>query len=129
MGSPDDDKDAENDEKPQHRVRITRPFYLGVYEVTQAQYQAVMGNNPSWFSANGEGKDSVAGQSTDRHPVEKVSWLDAVKFCNKLGEMEGRGRSTRSTERRSGFRTGADRAIGCRRRRSGNTPAGRMRRP
>ena len=45
MGSPDDDKDAEGDEKPQHRVRITRPFYLGVYEVTQAQYEAVMGNN------------------------------------------------------------------------------------
>ena len=35
MGSPDSDKDAEDDEKPQHRVRITRPFYLGVYEVTQ----------------------------------------------------------------------------------------------
>ena len=49
MGSPDDDKDAENDEKPQHSVRITRPFYLGVYEVTQAQYKAVMGNNPSYF--------------------------------------------------------------------------------
>ena len=90
MGSPDDDKDAENDEKPQHRVRITRPFYLGVYEVTQAQYEAVMGNNPSYFSANGGGRDSVAGQSTDRHPVENVSWLDAVKFCNKLSEMEGR---------------------------------------
>ena len=43
MGSPDEDKDAGQDEKPQHRVRITRPFYLGVYEVTQAQYEAVMG--------------------------------------------------------------------------------------
>ena len=90
MGSPDNHKDAEKNEKPQHRVRITRPFYLGVYEVTQAQYEAVMGNNPSYFSANGGGSDSVAGQSTDRHPVENVSWLDAVKFCNKLGEMEGR---------------------------------------
>jgi formylglycine-generating enzyme required for sulfatase activity len=78
MGSPDDDKDAKNDEKPQHRVRITRPFYLGVYEVTQAPYEAVMGSNPSLFRAN------------DRHPVDNVSWLDAVKFCNKLGEMEGR---------------------------------------
>ena len=37
-----------------------------------------------------EVSDSVAGQSTDQYPVEKVSWLDAVKFCNKLGEMEGR---------------------------------------
>jgi formylglycine-generating enzyme required for sulfatase activity/serine/threonine protein kinase len=90
MGSPDNDGDADNDEKPLHRVRITRPFYLGVYEVTQAKYEAVMGNNPSYFSANGGGKNSVVGQSTDRHPVEGVSWLDAVKFCDKLSEMEGR---------------------------------------
>ena len=80
----------ESNEKPQHRVRISKSFYLGVYEVTQAQYEAVMGNNPSYFSANGGGKDKVAGQSTDRYPVENVSWLDAVKFCNKLSEMEGR---------------------------------------
>jgi formylglycine-generating enzyme required for sulfatase activity len=71
-------------------VRITRPFYLGVYEVTQAQYQAVMGYNPSLRSAGGRGKKRVAGRSTEKHPVEHVSWLDAVKFCNKLGEMEGR---------------------------------------
>jgi formylglycine-generating enzyme required for sulfatase activity len=89
MGSPDDDKDAKDYEKPQHRVRISKPFYLGVYEITQAQYQAVMGHNPSYFSPNGGGKDKIAGQSTDRHPVENVSWLDAVKFCNKLSEMEG----------------------------------------
>jgi formylglycine-generating enzyme required for sulfatase activity len=90
MGSPENHKDAEKHEKPQHRVQITRPFYLGMYEVTQAQYEAVMGNNPSYFSASGGGSDSVAGQSTDRHPVENVSWLDAVKFCNKLGERDGR---------------------------------------
>jgi formylglycine-generating enzyme required for sulfatase activity len=57
--------------------------------VTQAQYEAVMGNNPSFFTANGRGKDRVPGQSTDRHPVEQVVWLDAVKFCNKLSEREG----------------------------------------
>jgi len=89
MGSLGGDTDAVDDERPQHRVRVTRPFYLGVYEINQAQYQAVMGNNPSWFSSNGSGKDKIAGQSTDRHPVESVSWLDAVKFCNKLSEMEG----------------------------------------
>jgi eukaryotic-like serine/threonine-protein kinase len=88
MGSADDDKDAETDEKPQHRVRITRPFYLGLYEVTQTRYVTVMGYNPSWFSANNGGKNEVAGLSTDRYPVENVSWLDAVNFCNKLGEME-----------------------------------------
>ena len=48
MGSPDGV--GEGDEHPQHEVRITRPFYLGVTEVTQAQYEAVMGNNPSCFS-------------------------------------------------------------------------------
>ena len=49
-----------------------------------------MGNNPSDFSAAGGGKDKVAGQSTGEQPVERVSWLDAVKFCNKLSELEGR---------------------------------------
>jgi formylglycine-generating enzyme required for sulfatase activity len=89
MGSTADDKEAYDNEKPQHEVRITRPFYLGVHEVTQAQYEAVMGQNPSWFSSNGEGKDQVADQSTDHHPVERVSWLDAVTFCNKLSAKEG----------------------------------------
>jgi len=90
MGSPDDAIEAEKNEKPSHRVRISKPFYLGVYEVTQGQYEAVMGNNPSYLSANGGGKDRVAGQSTDRHPVEQVSWLDAVQFSNKLSEKEGK---------------------------------------
>ena len=87
MGSPDGEGDA--DEHPQREIRISRPFYLGIYEVTQAQYQAVMGQNPSYFSSTGEGKDAVANQSTDQHPVEAVSWLDAVKFCNALSEKEG----------------------------------------
>ena len=54
MGSPDGDKEAENDEKPQHKVRLS-PFYLGVTEVTQEQYRAVTGNNPSWYSSTGQG--------------------------------------------------------------------------
>ncbi len=90
MGSPDNDKDAGIEEKPQHRVRISKSFYLGVYEVTQAQYKAVMGYNPSSFPPNGDGKDKVAGQSTDQYPVEQVSWFDAVTFCNKLSAKEGR---------------------------------------
>jgi formylglycine-generating enzyme required for sulfatase activity len=88
MGS--SDGTSSEDEHPQHEVRITRPFYLGVTEVTQAQYEAVMGSNPSWFGATGGAKDKVAGQPTGQHPVENVSWLDAVKFCNKLSELEGR---------------------------------------
>ena len=70
-------------------MRITRPFYLGVYEVTQEEYETVMGRNPSCFSAKGGGKDRVAGQDTRRHPVESVSWNDAIAFCNKLSEREG----------------------------------------
>ena len=74
-------------EGPQHRVRITRPFYLGIYLVTQQEYQRVMGSNPSEFSATGKSKDKVAGQDTKRFPVECVSWDDAVEFCRKLSEM------------------------------------------
>ena len=74
-------------EGPQHRVRITKAFYLGRYLVTQEEYQRVVGNNPSEFSATGQHKDQVAGQDTKRFPVENVSWGDAVEFCRKLSEM------------------------------------------
>jgi formylglycine-generating enzyme required for sulfatase activity len=74
-------------EGPQHRVRITKPFYLGTYLVTQGEYQRVTGVNPSEFSATGQHKDQVAGQETKQFPVEHVSWDDAVEFCRKLSEM------------------------------------------
>jgi formylglycine-generating enzyme required for sulfatase activity len=89
MGSPETDTMASDDEKPEHPVRISRPFYLGVTEVTQAQFNAVRGYNPSYFSASGRGRDQVADQSTDGFPVEQVTWLEAVEFCNKLSEKEG----------------------------------------
>jgi formylglycine-generating enzyme required for sulfatase activity len=78
MGSPDWDSDADAEEKPQHRVRISEAIYVGVYEVTQVQYQAVMGQNPSLF------------KGSDDRPVEMVSWLEAVTCCNTLTEREGR---------------------------------------
>jgi formylglycine-generating enzyme required for sulfatase activity len=62
-------------------VHITRAFALSETEVTQAQYQAVMGNNPS------RRKDTP---DSAQHPVEVVSWFDAVKYCNRLSELEGR---------------------------------------
>ncbi len=65
------------DEQPPHPVRITRPFYLGVHEVTQGQYRAVMGENPSQF------------QGSDDMPVERVSWENAVAFCERLTAKEG----------------------------------------
>jgi uncharacterized protein (TIGR02996 family) len=55
MGSPENEEGRADDEGPVHAVQISKPFYLGVYPVTQAQYQAVMGNNPSWFSRTGGG--------------------------------------------------------------------------
>ncbi len=71
-------------EGPQHKVILTRPIYLGVNEVTQAEYLEVMGTNPSHFSANGPGKDRVAGVDTSLLPVERVSWSDVAEFCAKL---------------------------------------------
>jgi WD40 repeat protein/formylglycine-generating enzyme required for sulfatase activity len=76
------------DERPQHEVEITRPFYLGIYPVTQAQYQAVMGSNPSRFCATGPGKDRVEGRSTNDFPVECVNWDDAQLFLRKLQALE-----------------------------------------
>ena len=70
--------DFSDDEKPVRTVNLTRNFQMGKYEVTQAQYQKLMGNNPSGFTS----ANSYADTST--HPVEKVSWEDAVRFCNAL---------------------------------------------
>jgi formylglycine-generating enzyme required for sulfatase activity len=77
-------------EGPQHRVKLTQAFYLGNCEVTQKQYQDVMGVNPTRFSFTGDGKDTVKDLDTGEHPVENVSWLDAIDFCNKLSGKERR---------------------------------------
>jgi len=77
MGSPEDEKGREATEGPRHGVRITRPFYMGACEVTQEQYQQVMGENPS--KSKGASK-----------PVEKVSWHDAAEFCKKLSQKTRR---------------------------------------
>ena len=71
MGSPDSDKDAGKNEKPQHRVRITRPFYLGKYLVTQEQWKAVTNHNPSCFLG-------------PKNPVEQVTWDKCQEFLTKL---------------------------------------------
>jgi formylglycine-generating enzyme required for sulfatase activity len=86
MGSPESAEDARDDEKPQHLVRITKPFQVGMYEVTQREYELVQGTNPSSFSPSGDGHKKVSDLGTSEFPVEQVSWLDAVEFCNKLSE-------------------------------------------
>lgn len=80
MGSPDTDRDALSYEKPQHRVRISKPFYMGATEVTQEQWAAVMGSHP--WRGNRHVKEG------DNCPATYISWDDAVKFCRKLSERE-----------------------------------------
>jgi formylglycine-generating enzyme required for sulfatase activity len=79
MGSPDSDENANPAEKPQHQVRITKPFYLGKYLVTQEQWEAVMGGNPSHFKG-------------PKNPVEQFSWDDCRQFFDKLNTKVGGGK-------------------------------------
>ena len=88
MGSPTDEEQRGTDEM-QHAVTISRPFYLGVHEVTQGQYEKLMGKNPSFFAKSGGGKQRVGAADTANYPVDNVSWNDAVAFCAKLGATQG----------------------------------------
>jgi formylglycine-generating enzyme required for sulfatase activity len=87
MGSPRDEKYHQPDESPQHEVEISQVFYLGAYEVTQAQYRKVMGTNPSLYSATGDARHEVKGMATDDFPVEQVNWMDAQRFCARLSAL------------------------------------------
>lgn len=71
MGALPSDVSAQDDEKPRHRVKVSNAFFIGVTEVTQTQFEAVMGMNPSRFIG------------ADR-PVESVTWDEAVEFCKRL---------------------------------------------
>ena len=73
MGAPEDEEKSRGWERPQHQVNI-QSFFMGKYQVTQEQYQAITGKNPSRF----KGK---------KRPVERVSWYDAVKFCQQLSKL------------------------------------------
>jgi len=77
MGSPSSERGRDDDEGPQHRVTISKGYWLGKYEVTKGQWQALMGSNPSYFT-----------QSGTNAPVEHVSWNDAQEYCRKLTERE-----------------------------------------
>lgn len=94
MGMPEDDRNKktakknkerqnpltpDDDEMPEHSVMISYDFEISKYAVTQALWQVVTGQNPSHFS-----------EKTENHPVEMVSWLDCIAFCNKLSELEGK---------------------------------------
>ncbi|MBO4545613.1 MAG: formylglycine-generating enzyme family protein, partial [Verrucomicrobia bacterium] len=74
MGSPENEL-GRSDDEVQHQVTLTKGYWLGKYEVTQAQYEAVTGSNPANFKGS-------------NRPVENVNWFDAVNFCEKLTEIE-----------------------------------------
>lgn len=73
--TPEQSEEAFSDEKPPHKVTLST-FYIGRYPVTQEQWKAVMGSNPSYFQG-------------ERHPVEQVNWMDCQDFVDKLSEMTG----------------------------------------
>ena len=88
MGSPDSEVGRAKDEGPLHEVTISRPFWMGAYEVTQQQWSAVMGSNPSTFQQ---------GEDASLRPVERVSWNDVQQFLARLNAL-GLGRFRLPTE-------------------------------
>jgi formylglycine-generating enzyme required for sulfatase activity len=82
MGCSQNDKDCGADEKPVHLVKITKAFYLGKFEVTQGQWQTLMGGNPSYFN------ESRVGAKWMNYPVEQVSWNAVQEFLEKLNAKE-----------------------------------------
>lgn len=110
MGSPDSDPDAHPDEKPQHRVRINRPFFIGMHQVTLGQFRKFVEETKyvTEYESNGQGSyalvlatgkvepkpefkwSNIGFQQDDNHPVVGVSWNDAQKFCEWLGNREKR---------------------------------------
>ena len=76
MGSPENEAERQDYESPKHQVTVPS-FFMGKYPLTQAQYQAILGSNPSYFKGN-------------NRPVETVSWDDAVLFCQKLSQRKGK---------------------------------------
>lgn len=77
MGATTNEFQSDTNEYPQHLVKITQPFYIGVYEVTQEEFEKTMGFNPSTL------------KSGIRLPVETLSWFDVIAFCNKLSKKDG----------------------------------------
>ena len=85
MGCSSEAELCDDGEKPRHSVTISKPYYLGKYEVTQAQWEAVMGSNPS-------------AHKGANHPVEQVRWDDVQEFIKKLNAKEGHNRYRLPTE-------------------------------
>jgi sulfatase modifying factor 1 len=87
MGSPEQEAGRRSDEA-RHKVRLSKPFYIGAYEVTQDEYRQVMVASPSWFASSGGGASRTEGKETKRFPIEHVTWFDALAFCNRLSQLD-----------------------------------------
>ena len=92
MGVAPGEPGARPDEKP-HKVTISKGFYMGIHEVTHNQYLRVMGKNPSVFQGEMLLKNKKIVETMEpgvvghNHPVDQVTWDDAVEFCKRLSEM------------------------------------------
>lgn len=109
-GSRDSDREADADERPQRAIQMTRPFYLGKYEVTRGQFRRFVEETGYRTDAEEDGKGScmfdaetggfernpkynwrnVGFEQTDEHPVVNVTWDDALRFCQWLANKDGR---------------------------------------
>ncbi|WP_299402148.1 formylglycine-generating enzyme family protein [Acaryochloris sp. IP29b_bin.148] len=85
MGSPDDEEERQAREGPQHSVKVPR-FWMGQYPITQAQWRIVA----QYERVNRDLDPDPSTFKGDRNPVERVSWYDAVEFCDRLGQRTGR---------------------------------------
>jgi formylglycine-generating enzyme required for sulfatase activity len=95
MGSPETEKGSDDDEHPQHEVTI-KPFWLGQYQVTQAQWRFVA----QLPQVNRELEQDPSHFKGDNRPVEQVSWYDAVEFCDRPPQIpENHNKSTVSDKR------------------------------
>jgi hypothetical protein len=95
MGSPENEKDSTNDERPQHNVTVP-PFFIGKYPITQAQWKAVCEAVPSASASRTDLKverdlkPDPSNFKGDNRPVEKVNWYEAVEFCQRLSKLTSR---------------------------------------
>ena len=100
MGAPETELESRNNERPQHLVTVPT-FFMGKYPITQEQWQAIMGNNPSEFKG-------------DKLPVEQVSWEEAKEFCDRLSRLALRDRLSKKTGREYRLPTEAEWEYACR---------------
>ena len=102
MGAPALEKGHQKNETPQHPVRITRPFWMGIYEVTQTEYEQLLGYHESNSRRSGVDSHGISRVDTRNFPVDEVTWYQATEFCNRLSKEEGLPEYYRTTSGKRG---------------------------